>query len=48
MGRRALVSDVSVKKHKLHESRVQMFFKPAMVKQTSTSVDSYQSYSEFK
>ena len=33
------------KKHKLHDSRVQIFSKPAMVKQTSTSVFSSQSSS---
>ena len=45
MGRPALVSHAGGKKHKLHNSRVQMFFKPATVKQTSTSVDSSQSSS---
>ena len=47
MGRQALVSHASGKKtnFKLHDSRVQMFFKPAMVKQTSTSVDSSQNSS---
>ena len=45
MGRQALVSHASGKNHKLHDSRVQMFFKPATVKQTSTSEDSYQSSS---
>ena len=43
MGRQALVSHASGKKHKLHDSKVQMFFKPATVKQTSTSLDSSQS-----
>ena len=43
--RQALVSHASGKTHKLHDSRVQMFFKPAMVKQTSTSADSSQSSS---
>ena len=33
------------KKHKLHDSRVQMFFKPATVKQISTSVGRSQSCS---
>ena len=33
------------KKKTLHDSRLQMFFKPATVKQTSTSVDSSQSCS---
>ena len=32
-------------KNTLHDNRLQMFFKPAMVKQTSTSVDSSQSSS---
>ena len=41
----ALVSHASGKKYKLHDSRVQIFFKTAMVKQTSTSVDSSQSCS---
>ena len=45
MGRQAIVSHASGKKHKLHDSRVQMVFKPATVKQTSTSVDSSQSSS---
>ena len=45
MGRKALVSHVSGKKHKLHDSRVQRFSKPTMVKQTSTCVGSSQSSS---
>ena len=45
MERQTLVSHASGKKHKLHDSRVQMFFKPAMVKQTTTSVDSSHSCS---
>ena len=45
IGRQALVSHASGKTHKLHDSRVQMFFKPATVKQTSTSADSSQSSS---
>ena len=46
----ALASHANGKKHKIHDSRVQMFFKPATVKQTSTSVDSSQcsSTQEFK
>ena len=45
LGRQAIVSHASGKKHKLHDSRVQMIFKQATVKQTSTSVDSCQSSS---
>ena len=42
MGRQALASHANGKKHKIHDSRVQMFSKPATVEQTSTSVDSSQ------
>ena len=45
MGRQTLVSHASGKKHKLYDGRVQMFFKWAMVKQTSTGVDGSQSFS---
>ena len=45
MGRQALVSHASGKKYEFHDSRVQMFIKPATVKQKSSSVDSSQSAS---
>ena len=45
MEKQALVSHASDRKHKLHDSRVQMFFNPATVKQTSTSVERPQSCS---